>query len=272
MENKSSLCRSWWSAGAVLFVFCLLAYFKSTQPDGGVSGAVGALFFTLVRLVVFAFGLAIGIAICIAVMLGLFVACAYFLGGEELGRETSEKVKKAVVGKLRQCAQCVNHSLEPEAATCVEVQSQPTPAREYVESQAISSEISANADQTAAVMREVEKVSEAVRAVAEHSREALTLAITQLQERLEQLAGRCETQDAAAKTLDGLAARMDALERNIAAFAALPQQLGDLQNEVRPLQEGLKQVQEDLKAKPAAAKPTIAEQQPKPKTPRPKKG
>ena len=272
MENKSSLCRSWWSAGAVLLVFCLLAYFMSSQPEGGISGAVGALFFTLVRLVVFAFGLAIGIAICIAVMFGLFVACAYFLGGEELGRETSAKVKRGVVDKLRQCVLCVNQTLESEAACRADAQQQPTVAKEFIEPQACSNAILTNADQMAAVMRKVEKMSEVVRAAAEHSREALAGAISPLQERMEQLAGRCEAQEAVAKTLDVLAARMDALERQLADFAALPQQVGDLQNDVRPLQAGLKQVQEDLKAKPAATKPTVAEQQPKPKTPRPKKG
>lgn len=259
MEHKSSLGRSGLYAGAVLLFFCLLAHFTATQPAGGVAGAVGTLILSLARIAVLLIGLTIGIAICIAVMLGLYVACAHLLGGEELARTTAAKVKKAVADTMRQCLPCVKRNPAPEAECRTEaLQIQ---LNDFVDKRSFSAALSANADQTAAVMREVEKVRETVRAAAERSNEALVGELSPLQESLETLAKRCEAQEAAGKeaasvkaALDGLAARFDALERQTAALAALPQQLNDLQSEVRLLQEELQQTQESLKAKSAADK------------------
>ena len=204
--------------------------------------------------------------ICIWVMLGLYVAAAYLLDSER-GEEAAARVKQSVSAQWRQCLSllrgCPMNAMRAE------------PRSRMAAMTAINEEVAppaVNEEQLAAVMREVEKVGASARDAVERSREALADEIAPLQERLEQLADRCEAQEAAAKALDSLVTRLDALERQLAAFSGLPQQVGDLQNEVRPLQEGLKQLQENMKAKPAAAKSVVAQQQPKPKTSRPKKG
>lgn len=268
MENKTSLRRSWLYAGAVLLVFCLLAHLTSAHPAGGVAGAFGTLIVTLAQVVMLAVGLAIGIAICIAVMLGIYVASAHLLGGEELGRATGLKVRRAVAEKLRDCCLCRKRTPESEAESRI-VSAVPM-TREYVDTQAFSAAISANAEQTAAVKREVEKVGAAVREVEERSRERIAAEIALLKERLDQLAQRCEALEAALKAVDGMPARIEAQGRQLAGFAALPQQVGDLQNALRPLQEGLEQLQASLKAKPEAEAPKKSEQ-PKPRVPRAKK-
>lgn len=268
MKNRSSLRRSWLYAGAVLLVFCLLAHLTSAYPAGGVAGAFGTLIVTLAQIVMLAVGLVIGIAICIAVMLGIYVASAHLLGGEELGRATSLKVRRAVAEKLRDCGLCRKHT--PESGAESPIVSVVPQTRECVDTQALSAAISANAEQTAAVMHEVEKVGAAVRVVEERSRERIAAEIAPLKERLDQLAQRCEALEVALKAVNGMPARIDAQERQLANFAALPQQMGDLQNALRPLQEGLEKLQASLKAKPEAEAPKKSEQ-PKPRAPRAKK-
>jgi len=97
---KPNLLRTPIVNSALLLVVCsLLVYFTLTSPDASIWSSIGAIFVLIFRTVQWAFGLALGLLVCLAVLVGIFLVSVALVDGSSASR-MYEGLRKTIAGWL----------------------------------------------------------------------------------------------------------------------------------------------------------------------------